>query len=102
MVLSVETLFPSPKETTCDKHLWEARDFSRVRLHISDDLFSLQKDRITTEKLGRAFEPEDLYEDPNGDPIRLDTDFCENEWGEKVFSGPFSRSVERIVISKVF
>ena len=33
MALSVETLFPSPKETMCDKHLWEARDFSRVRLH---------------------------------------------------------------------
>ena len=36
MALSVETLFPSPKETMCDKHLWEARDFSRVRLHYSD------------------------------------------------------------------
>ncbi len=47
-------------------------------------------DIITSDTLGMAFEPEERFEEPNGDDIILDTDFYGNKRGEKPVFGPFA------------
>lgn len=45
---------------------------------------------VTTELLGKAFEPEQKFENPDGTPIVMDTDYFEKAWGTNPGAGPFS------------
>lgn len=45
---------------------------------------------VTTELLGMAFEPEQKFENPDGTPIVMDTDYFEKAWGTNPGAGPFS------------
>ena len=61
---------------------------------LDTDIFELVKDfkvhMIHTETLGKAFEPEEYYENPDGTPITFDTDYFGNKRGIKVIPGPVS------------
>ena len=37
-----------------------------------------------------AFEPEQKFENPDGTPIVMDTDYFEKAWGTNPGAGPFS------------
>ena len=45
---------------------------------------------INTEVLGKAFEPEEFFENPDGTPITFDTDYFGGHRGAKVIPGPFA------------
>ena len=45
---------------------------------------------INTEVLGKAFEPEQYFEHPDGTPIQFDSDYFGNHRGVKVLPGPFA------------
>ena len=57
-------------------------------------LFELLKDfrvhMIHTSTLGKAFEPEQQYENPDGTPITFDEDYFGNKRGINVIPGPFA------------
>ena len=45
---------------------------------------------INTEVLGKAFEPEEFFENPDGTPITFDSDYFGGHRGAKVIPGPFA------------
>ena len=47
---------------------------------------------IDSDTLGKAFEPEARYENPDGTAIRFDTDFLGEHRGTEVIPGPFAAS----------
>lgn len=68
--------------------------------YLSTNIFDNIKDfnirMINTEVLGKAFEPEQYYENPDGTPIRFDTDFFGNHRGVQVIPGPFTTPSDEI------
>ncbi len=51
---------------------------------------SLKCNLITTQNLGRAMIPDQAYENPDGTPLRIDTDFFGKiRNGKKPSAGPF-------------
>ncbi len=47
---------------------------------------------INTDVLGMAFEPEQLFENPDGTDIQFDTDYFGGHRGVDVIPGPFANS----------
>ena len=45
---------------------------------------------IHSDILGKAFEPEERFENPDGTPIRFDTDYCGTHRGSRVIPGPLA------------
>ena len=45
---------------------------------------------INTEVLGKAFEPEQYFENPDGTPIQFDSDYFGDHRGTEVIPGPFA------------
>ena len=63
---------------------------------LKTNVYELLKDfragMITTELLGKAFEPEQAYENPDGTPITFDRDYYGAHRGTEVLPGPFAGS----------
>ncbi len=61
---------------------------------LKTNLYSLLKDFkvavITSETLGKAFEPEQRFENPDGSPITFDSDYFGNHRGSSSLPGPFA------------
>jgi len=53
---------------------------------------------INTVVLGKAFEPEQYFENPDGTPIRFDSDYFGNHRGVHVIPGPFASPSGRIKV----
>lgn len=72
------------------------------RLVLKSNVFSLLKDFrdgiITSETLGKAFEPEERFEHPDGSDIVLDRDYLGNHRGVSAIPGPFAEGAESIVV----
>ncbi|MCR5591779.1 MAG: right-handed parallel beta-helix repeat-containing protein [Lachnospiraceae bacterium] len=70
-------------ELTCDGDRWE----------LATDLDGLLPDcrMITTKTLGEAFEPEQKYEDPEGNSIEFDTDIYGRKRNNGIIAGPFAK-----------
>ena len=51
---------------------------------------------INTEILGKAFEPEQHFENPDGTPIRFDSDYFGNHRGVHVIPGPFDSPSDHV------
>lgn len=47
---------------------------------------------INTDVLGKAFEPEQKFENPDGTPIRFDADYFGKQRGINVIPGPFANA----------
>ena len=45
---------------------------------------------IDSDTLGRAFEPEERFEEPDGSDIVFDTDYFGQTRGSRIFPGPFA------------
>ena len=59
------------------------------------------KDRmIHSDILGKAFEPEERFENPDGTPITFDKDYFGNHRGEKILPGPFAEGADRIELTR--
>ena len=65
---------------------------------LESNIYALLKDFragiITTETLGRAFEPEECFENTDGTPITFDTDFFGDHRGLSALPGPFAKAQE--------
>ncbi|AEE97234.1 right-handed parallel beta-helix repeat-containing protein [Mahella australiensis] len=61
-----------------------------LHTNIYDYIRNFSDRMINTEVLGKAFEPEQYYENPDGTPIRFDTDYFGNHRGIHVIPGPFA------------
>ncbi|MGN1420976.1 MAG: right-handed parallel beta-helix repeat-containing protein [Eubacterium sp.] len=55
-------------------------------------------DRVSTEILGRAFESEQVYENSDGSAFLADSDFTDNQRGERVKIGPFEKFENKILL----
>ena len=64
------------------------------RLKLDTDVFDLVKDfkvhMISSDTLGKAFEPDERYENPDGTDIIFDEDYFANKRGINVYPGPFA------------
>ena len=49
---------------------------------------------VNTQVLGKAFEPEEGYENPDGTPITFDRDYLGNHRGAHVLPGPFASPLD--------
>jgi len=65
-----------------------------LRTNIFDCLKDFNVRMINTQVLGKAFEPEQYYENPDGTPIQFDTDFFGNHRGVRIIPGPFASPAE--------
>lgn len=68
--------------------------------YIETNLYEIMKNftgrMIHTDILGKAFEPEAQFENPDGTPIRFDKDFFGNHRGVDVIPGPFATASDKI------
>lgn len=66
------------------------------RYSLDTNIFDLVKDfsvnMIHTETLGKAFEPDEAYENPDGTPITFDEDYFGNKRGLSVVPGPYAKT----------
>ncbi len=64
------------------------------KLKLKTNLYDLVKNHpvslITTETLGKAFQPDQPFENPDGTPITFDTDFEGKKREGKILPGPFA------------
>lgn len=65
--------------------------------NIYDYLKDFKVHMIHTSTLGKAFEPDEAYENPDGTPITLDEDYLYNKRGINVIPGPFAASFKGTV-----
>ncbi len=86
----------------CDKGLEVELIEKDGEYYLSTNIYDYLKDfsdrMINTEVLGKAFEPEQYFENTDGTPIRFDTDYSGNHRGIRVIPGPFASSSEKIKI----
>ncbi len=65
-------------------------DESRVETNVYGLLGDFSCDLITSDVLGKAFEPEQRFENPDGSLIIFDTDFYGRKRGDRILPGPFA------------
>ena len=58
--------------------------------NVYDYLGNFSGDMIDTDTLGKAFEPMEAYENPDGTPIVFDDDYLGGHRGVTVIPGPFA------------
>ena len=84
-----------------EKDFAVAPDCVRLALQKTDEGYRLDTDlyehlpavktsTISTELLGKAFEPEELFENPDGTPIIFDRDYLDEKRGINPIPGPFA------------
>lgn len=61
-----------------------------LQTNIYDFLKGFENRMIHTDILGKAFEPEEKFENPDGTPIQLDSDYFGEHRGVQVIPGPFT------------
>ena len=70
--------------------------------YLSTNIYDYIKDinarMINTEILGKAFEPEQYFEDVDGTPLRFDADFFGNHRGVQIIPGPFATAADNIEV----
>jgi hypothetical protein len=62
----------------------------RLETNVYDLMEGFTGRMINTEILGKAFEPEQYFENPDGTPIQFDYDYFGNHRGFRVIPGPFA------------
>ena len=63
-----------------------------LKTNLFDLLPSFSTEVVSTQLLGQAFEPEQLFENPDGSPIVFDRDYWDDKRGVNPTSGPFENS----------
>lgn len=67
-----------------------------IETNLYETLKTFTSRMIHTDILGKAFEPEAQFENPDGTPIRFDKDFFGNHRGVDVIPGPFAAASDKI------
>ena len=62
--------------------------------NLYDYLGGFTVDMVNSEVLGKAFEPEELFENPDGTPITFDRDYFGSHRGTQILPGPFAAKPE--------
>lgn len=86
-------------ENTSQKIMVELKEQNgqyQLETNLYEQIKSFNDRMINTDILGKAFEPEALFENPDGTPIRFDKDFFGNHRGVDVIPGPFAAANENI------
>jgi len=65
-----------------------------LRTNIYDGIRNFRTAMIRTETLGKAFEPEQRFENPDGTDITFDSDYLGEHRGLRVLPGPFADGAE--------
>jgi hypothetical protein len=63
-----------------------------IETDILDKMPEIKTSVISTEVLGKAFEPEEYYENPDGTPIVFQRDYFDDHRGDNPLPGPFASS----------
>ena len=61
-----------------------------LRTNVYDYLWDFSVSMVSSDTLGKAFEPEERYENPDGTDILFNTDYLGNHRGARVLPGPFA------------
>ncbi len=61
-----------------------------LKTNVYDYLWDFSVSMVSSDTLGKAFEPEERYENPDGTDILFDTDYLGNHRGIRVLPGPFA------------
>ena len=72
----------------------EKEDGWYLDTNLYDVLGSFRADLVTTKTLGRAFEPQEQYENPDGTPITFDEDYFGGHRGAEILPGPFADAAD--------
>ena len=73
----------------------EERDGRPVlNTHVYQVIDQFRCSMVNTQVLGKAFEPEESYENPDGTPITFDRDYLGNHRGAGVLPGPFASPLD--------
>ena len=78
------------KEAEVKVELVEEDGKATLLTNVFDYIKNFNVDLITSDTLGKAFEPEQRFENPDGSTINFDTDFFGNIRKDKIIPGPFA------------
>lgn len=70
-----------------------------LKTNVYDYLHSFRDERITSDVLGGAFEPEQRFENPDGSAIVLDEDICGEHRGACILPGPFAEPAAEEILA---
>ena len=65
-----------------------------IETNLYEYLPKMDTEFVCTEMLGKAFEPEQPYENPDGSPLRIDEDYFGERRGPHPTCGPFENAEE--------
>ena len=82
-------LVDNDHEVTVDVEMTADGDW-KLKTNLYDFLGDFRCDLVNTETLGRAFEPNQPYENPDGTPITFDRDYLGSHRDLHVIPGPFA------------
>lgn len=86
------------KSTDAEVVLNENAEGYTVSSKLFESIEKLKVHLINTDTLGRAFEPDEPYENPDGTPITFDEDYFGNKRGINVYPGPFAKASDAVMI----
>lgn len=85
-----ETCNMIDNETGMEVTLNESKDGYTISSKLFEEIEKLKVHLINTDTLGRAFEPDEPYENPDGTPITFDEDYFGTKRGLNIYPGPFA------------
>ena len=85
-------LVDTEHEVTVEVRMQDGKPVLSTNLYDFLDGFTV--DMINSDVLGKAFEPEERYENPDGTPITFDRDYFGDHRGESVLPGPLAQKPE--------
>ena len=83
-----------------DASVVETKDGWEFRTNLYAYMEEMTCRMIDTDILGKAFEPEERFENPDGSPITFDTDYFGQHRDGKIIPGPFKAPVNKRIISE--
>lgn len=78
--------------------LVEKDNKTMLKTNIYEYIKNFNVNLITSDTLGKAFEPEERYENPDGSSINFDKDYSGNTRENKIIPGPFANGEEYITL----
>ncbi|MDO4355681.1 MAG: right-handed parallel beta-helix repeat-containing protein [Clostridia bacterium] len=71
-----------------------------LRTNLYEALPELRTAVVDTARMGMAFEPEQLFENPDGTPICMDRDYFDRARGDQPLPGPFEAPVSEVCVAR--
>ncbi|MBR2672526.1 MAG: hypothetical protein IKE27_10055, partial [Oscillospiraceae bacterium] len=79
-------------------NLTEENGSWKLQTNLYDVLPATHCSVITTDILGKAIEPEQRFENPDGSPLEIDSDYFGAKRSEKIIPGPFASEAAEITV----